>query len=100
MQWSVGRVIKTIFETRNLTSPREKMIMGLDERKKKERGGKKKDKIVAECRHELSSDRRIRLSRPLYPTKLSAEAERRALLRPRKLYRGSEVADERGRELS
>lgn len=100
MQWSVGLVIKTIFETRNLTSLREKMIMGLDERKKKERGGKKKDKIVAECRHELSSDRRIRLSRPLYPTKLSAEAERRALLRPRKLYRGSEVADERGRELS
>lgn len=99
MQWSVGRVIKTIFETRNLTSPREKMIVGLNERKKKERG-KKKDKIVAECRHELSSDRRIRLSRPLYPTKLSAEAERRALLRPRKLYRGSEVADERGRELS
>lgn len=73
--------------------------MGLNERKKKERG-EKKDKIVAECRHELSSDRRIRLSRPLYPTKLSAEAERRALLRPRKLYRGSEVADERGRELS
>lgn len=46
MQWSVGRVIKTIFETRNLTSPREKMIVGLNERKKKERGGKKKTKSL------------------------------------------------------
>lgn len=67
---------------------------------KRKRGGEKKEKVVAECRHELSFGRRIRLSRPLYPTKLSAGAERRALLRPRKLYRGSEVADERGRELS
>ena len=75
--------------------------MGLNERRK--RGGRGEKKVVGECRHELSSGRRIRLSRPLYPAKLSAEAERRTSslsLRPRKLYRGSEVADERGRELS
>lgn len=49
--------------------------MGLNERRK--RGGRGEKKVVGECRHELSSGRRIRLSRPLYPAKLSAEAERR-----------------------
>lgn len=59
-------------------------------KKKKEEKGEKRDKVL-ECRDELSAGRRRRLSRRLYLTKLSTEEERRALLQPGKLYRGSEV---------
>lgn len=74
------------------------MIVGLDERKKKKRGGKKKTKslrnVATSCLLTVVSgylDHFIRQN---------CRRKRRALLRPRKLYRGSEVADERGRELS
>lgn len=64
-------------------------------KKKKEEKGEKRDKVL-ECRDELSAGRRRRLSRRLYLTKLSTEEERRALLQPGKLYRGSEVPGGRG----
>ena len=70
------------------------LVSGGKKKKKKEKG-EKRDKVL-ECRDELSAGRRRRLSRRLYLTKLSTEEERRALLQPGKLYRGSEVPGGRG----
>lgn len=69
-------------------------VEGKRKEKKKEKC-EKRDKVL-ECRDELSAGRRRRLSRRLYLTKLSTEEERRALLQPGKLYRGSEVPGGRG----
>lgn len=70
LQWSVGVVIRIILGNCLATKGREgNKNSGRVKGKRKREGGRKKDKVVAECRHELSSGRRI----PVISTTLSGK---------------------------